>query len=167
MDIITAATNWAKGEITSSLFFMLFGICYLVVAYVLTTIMGASQLTKALIVPMLIAGGLLVMAGMSFYFSNKSKLKNFESDYKANPTAVVKSELANTAKTMKTYENVALKVFPAIIFIAVLISIFVDTPMVRAISIAVIAFLAVLVLLDSQALKRMKIYHEQLEQVEK
>lgn len=166
MEIITAATNWAKAEITSSIFFMLFGVLYLAVSIGIKQ-MGTTALSKALFIPMLVAGGLLVIAGISFYFSNKSKLTNFESEFKADPTAMIEAEISITTKTIKTYENVALKVFPAIIGIAILIAIFVSNPIVRAICIAVIAFLSVLVLLDSQALKRMKTYHQQLELVKR
>lgn len=165
MEIITAANSWAKAEITSSIFFMIFGVVYLLVAFGFRQ-MGATPMIKALIIPMLVAGGLLLFAGMSFYFSNKAKLTSFKTDYKANPSAMIKSEIASTAKTIKTYENVALKVFPAIVLAAALIAIFISNPMVRAICIGIIAFLSVLVLLDSQALKRMKTYHQQLELVQ-
>lgn len=166
MEIVKAANVWAKAEVVSSIFFMLFGVIYLLSAIGFWK-WGNTSLTKALIIPILIAGGLLVSAGISFYSSNKSRLSSFETEYKANPSTLIKSEIARTAQTIKTYENVALKVFPAIIIVALLVSIFVSNPTVRAIGIAIIAFLSVLVLLDSQALKRIKTYHQQLELVEK
>lgn len=124
--------------------------------------MDTTPFLSALFIPMLVAGILLLMAGISFYFTNKSKLNSFEADYKATPTAFLDSEIESTAKTIKTYENVALKVFPAIILTALLIAIFVSFPMVKAICVGLVAFLSVLVLLDSQALKRMKLYHQHL-----
>ncbi len=166
MDILKAASVWAKAEVVSSIFFMLFGIVYLLATFGLWQ-WGNTPLTKALIIPMLVAGGLLLAAGISFYISNKSMPKRFETEYNTKPCAIIQSEIARTEKTIKTYKNVALKVFPAIIVIAVLLSIFISKPTVRAISIAIIAFLSVLVLLDSQALKRMKTYHYQLELEEK
>lgn len=166
MDILKAANVWVKGEIVSSIFFMLFGITYLLAA-VGCWQWGNTSLTRALIIPMLAAGGLLLGAGISFYISHKSMPKRFETEYKTKPSTIIKSEIRRTEKTIKTYKNVALKVFPAIIGIAVLLSIFISNPTVRAISIAIIAFLSVLVLLDSQALQRMKIYHVQLELEEK
>lgn len=166
MEIINAATNWAKAEMTSAIFFMLFGIAYLLAAIGFWQ-WGTTQLMKALIIPILIAGGLLLSAGISFYLSNKSLVANYESEYKANPSVLIKSEMERTQKTMATYENVALKIFPIILVIAGLVAIFISHPWVRAIGIAIVAFLFVLILLDSQALKRIKTYYQQLELVEK
>lgn len=162
MEIVTAATRWAKGEITASKYFMLFGIGYIIMAIAFWQL-GHTPLIGALFIPMLVAGGLLLSAGLGFYFSNKTKLLNFETDYKADPAHMINAELATTSKTIKTYENIALKVFPAIIVVAAVVVFLVSSPMIRAIGIGLIAFLSVLVLLDSQALKRMKDYHQQLE----
>lgn len=165
MEIIDAATNWAKAEIISALLFIFFGVTYVLIAIACWQF-GSTPLTKALVIPILIAGGLLLSAGISFYVSNNSMLKKFESEYKTNPLAVVKSEIERTENTAHTYERVALKVFPAIVIVAALICFFISNPIVRAISIAIIAFLLVLVVLDSQALKRIKIYHQKLELVD-
>lgn len=162
MQIVQAANQWAKAEMKSAICFMSFGVIYLIAA-VCCFQLGDTPLTNALIVPMLVAGGLLVGAGISFYVSNKAKLNNFESAYKTNPSELITSELERTAQTMKTYENVALKVFPLVAVVSGLIAVFVSTPTVRAICIAVVAFLSVLILLDSQALKRIKVYHQHLE----
>ena len=164
MEIVKAANDWAKAEIISSLFFIFFGVVYLLTALGFWQ-WGISSLAKALVIPMLIAGGLLLSAGVSFYLSNKSRLTGFEASYKTNPSALIESEIARTAQTIKTYENIALKVFPAIIVVAGLASFFISSPLIRAICIAIIAFLSVLVILDSQALKRIKTFHQQLELV--
>ena len=162
MEIVKAANDWAKAEVVSSMFFMLFGVVYLLAALGCWQL-GNTSLTKALIIPILIAGGLLLGAGISFYTSNKARLTSFETAYKTNPSTLIQSEITRTEQTIKTYENVALKVFPAITVVAILLSLFVSHPIVRAISIAIIAFLSVIILLDSQALKRIKTYHHQLE----
>lgn len=162
MDILKAASDWAKAEVVSSAFFMFFGFAYLLAALCFWQ-MGNTPLTKALIIPTLIVGGLLLIAGIGFYISNKSRLKSFETAYKANPSDWIKSEITRTEQTIKTYENVALKVFPVIVILAALLSVFMSAPIVRAIGIAIIAFLSAIILLDSQALKRMKSYHQQLE----
>lgn len=162
MEIIKAANTWAKAEIASSYGFMLFGLIYLLVSIAFWQL-AKTPLTKALIIPLSIAGGLLFSAGISFYSSNKSRLTSFKTEYEANPSALVASEIDRTKKTITTYENVALKVFPAIILVAALVAIFISAPIVRGICIGIIAFLSVLVALDSQALKRTKVYHQQLE----
>lgn len=161
METLKAATVWSKAEISSSIIFMLFGLAYIIGSVVLWKT-GNDPLAKATFVPLLMAGGLLVGAGAGFYFSNKSKLNNFETEYNANPTDFVGSEIERTESTMKTYENVALKVFPLLILLAALVAFFVPSIRIRSICIGIIAFFVVLVLLDSQALKRMKIYHTHL-----
>jgi len=161
MEIVKVATEWTKAEIVSSIIFMLFGLSYMLGSVGLWKF-GQTPLTKSLILPLLIAGVLLLSAGISFYLSNKSRIANFENEYKANPSTLINSEFSRTASTIKTYETIALKVFPVIILVAALVSWFISNPIVRAISIAIIAFLFVLVLLDSQALKRIKAYHQQL-----
>jgi len=165
MEIVKAANDWAKAEIVSAIIFMAFGLSYLLASLGFWQ-WGNTPLTKALIIPILIAGGLLLSAGIGFYLSNNTMLKTFEASYKADPSALIQSEKERTEKIMNTYRNVALKVFPAIAIVAALIFVFVSQPMVRAICIAVIAFFVVLILLDSQALKRMEIYHQQLELAE-
>lgn len=162
MEIVKAATEWAKAEITSSLFFMFFGLIYIIGSISLWKL-GTSNLSNALFIPLLIAGGLLLSAGISFYLSSKSKLNSFEKEYTENSAATIEAEITKAENTMKTYKNVALKVFPAIIVISLFIFLFTANPTVKAICIAVIAFLSVLVVLDSQALKRMETYHQKLE----
>lgn len=162
MEIIKAATEWAKAEVASSMIFMLFGLIYILGSIGFWKF-GNTVLTKALVIPLLIAGGLLLSAGISFYLSNKSLLANFETDFNKNPVTVIEAESKRTASTINTYEKVALKVFPAIILVSALAAFFISNPIIRVISIAIIAFLSVLVLLDSLALKRMKTYHHQLE----
>lgn len=162
MDLIKAANEWAKAEIVSSMFFMFFGLSYILISIACWKV-GNTPLTEALYIPLLIAGGLLLSAGISFYFSNKSKLNNFETEYRANAAALIKAEKSKTESTIKTYQNVALKVFPAIVILAILISLLISNPTVKAICIAIVAFLSVLVILDSQALKRIKTYYQKLQ----
>jgi len=166
MEVVKAADKWAKGEIASAIAFILYGLSFLLVGLGFC-LYGEAALHKALSLPMALAGGLLLGAGLSFYLSNKARLKNFESEYRANPSAVIKAELERTEKTIGTYKNVALKVFPAFVLVAILLLVFVSKPLVKAISIGVIAFFAVLILQDSQALRRMKTYHQQLELIER
>jgi len=161
MEIIKAATEWTKAEIISSVFFMLFGLAYMLGSVGFWKI-GNSPFTKALVIPFLIVGALLLSAGIGFYLSNKTRLANFENEYNENPSEWINSEIDRTESTIKTYENVALKVFPAIIVLSALLAFFIANPTVKAISIAVIAFFVVLVVLDSQALKRIKVYHNEL-----
>ncbi len=166
MDIVKAATKWAKAEIVSAQIFMFFGVLFLLSSAGFWQL-GKTELAQALIYPMLGAGALLVAAGLGFYSSNRTRLANFEPDYKANSETFIESEIDRTKRTIKSYENIAFKVFPAIIVVAALLIFFIDSPFWRAVNIAVIGFFAVLILLDSRAHGRTKVYHEQLKSVKK
>lgn len=165
MEIVKAATIWTKAEIVSSMWFMFFGVVNILVAIGFWKF-GNVEILKALILPLLIVGGLLLGAGISFYLSNSSRLSNIEKDYHNDISAWINSEFEKTESTIRTYENVALKIFPGIILVALLIIVFVAHIKVRAICIAIMVFLLTLVLLDSRALKRIKTYHKQLELVQ-
>jgi len=166
MDIVKTAIEWAKAEIVSAQIFIFFGVLFLLGSVVFWQL-GETEFTQAFIYPMLVTGALLLAAGLGFYFGNKTRLANFESDYNANPATFIESEIARTEKTIASYENVAFKVFPAIIVVAVLLIIFMDSPVWRATNSTIIAFFAVLILLDSKAHTRIKAYHQQLVIVKK
>jgi hypothetical protein len=63
---------------------------------------------------------------------------------------------------MGEYELAVFKIIPLIIVVAALLTIFVDTPLWRAIGITTIALIAVTMLIDSNANARVITYHEQL-----
>ncbi|MEM9339649.1 MAG: hypothetical protein AAGA66_13020 [Bacteroidota bacterium] len=166
MEILKTSIQWAKDEVFSSAFFLLFG-----VAFVLATIgfwqLGKTEVAKAFIYPMLVAGIFLLIAGFGLISSNKSRLSNFEADYKADPSTFVKTEIACVEKTIGEYQNIALKVIPVIIAVAALLILFVDKPIWRAISITTIALMLCMVWVDSIAKARLEAYHQKLVSVAK
>ena len=161
MEVLKAATEWAKAEVFSSQFFIFFGVLF-IVASIGFWQMGKTDVAKAFIIPTLVAGALLLMAGLSFFISNKSRLSNFETEYKKDSSAFIQSEIARTEKTIASYTNTAFKVFPVIIMMAALLFIFIDKPTWRAISITTIAFLTIIILIDSHAHPRTEVYHQHL-----
>jgi len=165
MDFLKASTQWAKDEVFSSAFFILFGMLF-----ILATIgfwqLGKTEAARAFIYPTLVAGSLLLMAGISFTVSNKTRLSNFETEYKANPSSFIKAEIARTEKTMWEYRNIAMKVLPLIVVVAALLIVFIDKPIWRAISMTLIAMLLCMISIDSLALSRMEKYHNELKQAE-
>jgi len=166
MNILKAATEWAKDEIFSSKFFILFGILF-VIGTVGFWKLGKTDMAKAFVYPTLVVGGLLLVIGIGLLYTNKVRLANFPKDYDNDPADFVKTELIRAEKTVKEYKTVVFTAIPIIIIAASLILIFVDKPIWRAISIATIALMAVIMLIDSNASKRMQDYHEQLKLVEK
>lgn len=165
MDIIKAATDWTKAEIFSAQFFIFFGILFLLASLGFWQ-WGKTEVAKAYIFPVLVAGALLLAAGCSFYFTNRAKLQTIDTDYQSNPTLFVQSELERSQKTIDSYDNVAFKVFPIIVLIACLLVIFFSHPLLRAICITIMAFMVILFIIDSNANARMKIYKSQLLAIE-
>ena len=161
MEILKAATEWAKDEVISAKFFIFFGIMFLTSTIIFWQL-GKTEVAKAFIFPMLIAGTILLAAGIGFLISNNSRLVNFENEYKTDPAGFVKSEIARVEKTMGEYENVALKIFPIIVAIAAILVVFIDKPIWRAIFITIIAFMLILIILDSNANSRLRTYHKAL-----
>ena len=86
MEVLKAATAWAKAEVFSSTFFILFG-----VLFVLGTIgfwqLGKTELAKAFIYPTLVAGILLLIIGIGLVYSNKSRIASFPAAYEKDASA--------------------------------------------------------------------------------
>ncbi|SDX84078.1 hypothetical protein SAMN05444411_11070 [Lutibacter oricola] len=166
MDILKTATNWAKAELFSTPFFILFGIGF-VAASIGFWQLGKTDIAKAYIFPTLLAGLLLITIGLGLFFTNKSRIAQFETAHHTNAEAFVKSEIIRADKTLKEYKTIVFKAIPLIIIIAAMFIIFVDKPIWRAISITTIGFMVILLLVDGTAHSRIKAYKEQLILVEK
>lgn len=166
MDILKTAIEWAKAEVFSSQFFVLFG-----GLFVLATIgfwqLGKTETAKAFIIPTLVAGILLLIIGLGLVFNNKSRMASFTTAYQDDALAFVKTEISRTEKTMKEYQTVVFKAIPLIIVVAALLIIFIDKPIWRAIGITTIAMMAVILLVDSNANTRIEEYNKQLMLIEK
>ncbi len=164
MDILKAAINWAKAELFSTPFFILFGILFMMASLGFWQL-GKTEMAKAYIVPTLVAGVLLTTIGLGLFFTNKSRVTKFQADYNSNARAFVQAEIQRTEATLKEYKNVVYTAIPLIIIVASLLIIFINTPTWRAISITTIAMLVVILLIDGNAHARVKAYKKQLELV--
>ncbi|MEL6537676.1 MAG: hypothetical protein AAFQ98_19805 [Bacteroidota bacterium] len=166
MDILKVATEWAKDEVFSSRFFIVFG-----VMFALATLgfwqLGRTEVAKAFVYPTLVAAILLLAIGIGIFFTNKSRATSFPDAYQADVSAFVKSEIARTERSMGEYNTAVFRVIPFIIVAAALLIVFVHAPLWRAISITTIGLMAVIMFVDSNANARLEIYHEQLQQVNK
>ena len=166
MDILKSATDWAKSEIFSTQFFILFGIVF-VLASIGFWQLGKSDIAKAYIIPTLVAGVLLMIIGFGLFFTNKSRITQFETAYNSDKVAFVASELERAEATLKEYQNIVFTAIPIIIAICAIVLIFVNAPIWRASMITTIAMLVVILLIDGTAHARIDAYNEQLLLVEK
>ena len=161
MEMWKSATEWAKAEVFSSAFFILFG-----AMFVLATIgfwqLGKTEMARAFIYPTLVAGILILTVGFGLFFTNKSRVSSFTADYNSDAAAFVQAEIARTNKSLGEYRTVVFKVIPVIVVVAALLLVFVDKPLWRAISITTIAMMTVIFFVDSNANARLEAYQQQL-----
>ncbi|NNC82479.1 MAG: hypothetical protein HKN79_02800 [Flavobacteriales bacterium] len=161
MDILKAATDWAKAELFSTPFFILFGLVF-IAASIGFWQLGKTDIAKAYIIPTLVAGVLLMIIGTGLYFTNKSRITQFEKAYTEDPTAFVAAEMERAEGTVKEYKNVVFTAIPLIIIACALVLMFVNSPNWRASMVTAMAMLVVILLVDGTAQARIVAYQEQL-----
>ena len=161
MELLKLASAWAKAEVFSSKFFILFGVLFLLSAYGFWQL-GKTDLAKAFISPVCICGILLLLIGGGLTYTNLSREKEFPKAYKEDAAVFLQMEIARADKTIKEFELVVLKIIPGIIAVLSLVFIFFENPNARAISMSVMAMMIVILLIDTGAYTRMKEYKDQL-----
>ncbi len=161
MDILTSATDWARAELVSTPFFILFGILF-ILAGVGFSQFGLTAMARAYIIPTFVAGGLLTIIGLGLFFTNKARIPQFETAYEADASAFVTAEIERAEGTLKEYQNVVFTAIPIIIAVCAILLLFMTTPTWRASLITTIAMLVVILLIDGTAHARIDAYHKQL-----
>ncbi|MFZ1805815.1 MAG: hypothetical protein WAU36_01260, partial [Cyclobacteriaceae bacterium] len=149
----------------STPFFILFGAVFMAASLGFWQL-GKTDIAKAYIIPTLVAGALLLIIGLGLFFTNKSRIAQFERDFNTNASAFVASELERAQSTLKEYKNIVFTAIPLIIAACSLVIFFVNTPIWRASMITTIAMLVVILLIDGTAHARIEAYQEQLLSVE-
>ncbi|MEP4535232.1 MAG: hypothetical protein ABJ004_19200 [Cyclobacteriaceae bacterium] len=165
MEILKLSTEWAKAEVFSTRFFIIFAMLFLAASAGFWQL-GKKELAKAYVIPLLVAGVLLMTIGLGLFFTNKARITQFESAYNSDSPAFTASEVARAESTLKEY-TVVFKVIPVIIIVAALLILFMNSPTWRAIAITTIAMMIVILLVDGTAYARMDAYYKQLVSVEK
>lgn len=161
VDILKAATDWAKAEVFSSAFFILFGVLF-IVASIGFWQLGKTDLAKAYIVPTLVAGLLTLTIGLGLVLTNKSRVTSFAVDHSQDAAAFVESEIARVDKTLDEYKVIVFKIVPLIIVVAALLVVFTSTPGLRAICVTTLAMMVVILMVDGTAHARIDAYGKQL-----
>ena len=160
MDVLKLAIEWAKAEVFSTRFFIFFAIGFLIASIGFWQI-GKTDLAKAYTIPTLVAGLLLMTIGLGLFYTNKSRIKQFEKAFNTDATSFYQSEIKRSEGTLKEY-TIVFKVIPILIIIAAAIILLINTPTWRAISITTIAMLTVIILVDGSAHSRIENYYKEL-----
>jgi ABC-2 type transport system permease protein len=147
MEIIKLSTDWAKAEVFSAKIVLLLSLLFFFAAIVFWQ-SGKSAMAKAFVLPMVLAGVLMLAVSAGLYFANRPRIAKFEAAYNRDVKTFVQSEIDRTAKSMHELALV-FKILPLIIVAAAFVIIFVNTPLWRAIGITTIAFMTMLMFIDS------------------
>lgn len=161
MDVLKVATDWAKAELLSTPFFILFGVLFMAASLGFWQL-GKTEVARAYIIPALIAGVLLTVIGLGLFFTNKARIDQFETAYNSDAAAFVASELVRAEATLKEYQTVVFTVIPLIIGACAVGIMFLNTPIWRASLITTIAMLVVILLIDGTAYARIDAYNQEL-----
>ncbi len=164
MELLKLATEWAKAEVFSTRFFIFFAILFLIASIGFWQL-GKTDLAKAYIIPTLVAGLLLMTIGLGLFYTNKSRITQFEKAFSGDATSFYQSEIERSESTLKEY-TVVFKVIPILIIVAALLILFINTPTWRAISITTIAMLIVILFVDGTAHSRIEAYHKELKLID-
>lgn len=161
MDILALAQQWAKNEAFSSKFFIVAAVVFVALSIGFWKL-GQSEIARSYIYPTLICGVLLLIIGGGLVYNDTRRYNTFPAEYSANPEAFLQSEIERSEKTASSSYNTIYKVIPLLIIVAALLIILIDKPIVRASCITAIAFLSVLLVVDSTAHSRIETYSKAL-----
>lgn len=160
MELLKTATDWAKAELFSTPFFILFGFMFITASFGFWQL-GKTDIARAYIIPTLVAGLLLITIGVGLFYTNRLRITQFEKAFNSDAPAFYQSEIERSKSTLKEY-NIVFKVIPILIIIAALLLLFVNTPTWRAISITTMAMLVVILIVDGTAHSRIEAYNKEL-----
>ena len=118
-------------------------------------------MAKAFVWPLFIAGLLLAAVSAGLYIANKPRIAQFEAAYKNDANAFIQNEIIRTAKS-KHELALVFKVLPAIIIAAATLVVFSQAHLWRAIGVATILLMTLLMLIDSNTDARNTAYHQNL-----
>ncbi len=161
MDILKTAIEWAKDEVFSAQFFALFGVMFIIASFGFRQL-AVTQTARAFIIPMLVAGVLLMVIGIGLVMVNRTRAGSFEEAYKADRAAFIQTEIERCEKTVSEFQTVVFTGIPLIVIAMALLIMFVDKPIWRASCITTIAMMAVIFLVDSNSKTRIENYHQAL-----
>lgn len=161
MDIVKTASYWAQFEMLSATVFAAFGLAFLLVG-VGFRLLGTTDLARGFVIPMLVAGRQLPVLGAGLFLLAQTRLAAIPTAFGRDPAAFVASALARTDKVLSDYRTAVFRVFPALIALCALLIPFLEGPIWRAGLITAIAMVTILILLDSNADARLRLYKAQL-----
>ncbi len=161
MDIVKAASDWARFEMLAAAVFAAFGCAFLMAGLGFRQ-WGMTDLARACVIPMLVAGVLLLILGVGLFLPARARLAAVPAGFASDSAAFLAAELGRADKVLIDYRVAVFRVFPAIIALCALAIPVLEAPYWRTSLITAIAMFAVLLLVDSTANARLQSYVAEL-----
>ncbi|SNS50559.1 hypothetical protein [Tropicimonas sediminicola] len=165
MDILKTATDWTKAEMVSSAFFVLFGLCFILASLGFWQL-GKTDVSKAYVVPTLVAGSLLLIIGLGIFLPGFWRVSSFAEAYNSDAAGFVASEIRRADKVLNDYRIAVFRVIPLIISVCALAILLFEAPIWRASLVTTIAMMAAILMIDTNANARLEAYREHLSAAE-
>jgi len=157
MDIFKTSTDWARAELLSNGLFALFGVMFIGTSLLFWT-RGETDMARAFVIPMLVAGVLMLILGGGLFYGTWKSSAGFAPAFAEDAAGFVVSEIERVDRTMAQYGTAVFKVMPLMIAAAALLIVFMHSPGWRAALITAIVFLGLVMLIDSSANARLEAY---------
>jgi drug/metabolite transporter (DMT)-like permease len=161
MDILKISIDWARAELLSNGLFALFGAMFFV-AGLLFWSRGETDIAKAFVFPMMVAGVLMLILGGGLLYGTWKSLTGFSTAFADDNARFIGLEVQRVERTMSQYDTAVFNVIPLMITAAALLIVFVHSPGWRAAFITAIIFLGLIMLIDSNAKARLESYKTNL-----
>ncbi|WP_420861359.1 hypothetical protein [Algirhabdus cladophorae] len=157
MDILKTAVDWTKAEMLSSSFFILFGIGFMAASLGFWQV-GKTEIAKAYVIPLLIAGVLLLIIGLGIFIPAKARVTGFAEAYAMDAQAFISAELAKAERILGEYRIAVYRVIPLIVALCAVLFVVFSGPVWRASFVTTISMMAVIMMIDTNANTRLEAY---------
>lgn len=160
MAFVEHSVAWARGELLDGVVMGAVGAA-LVVGGLLCWKLGDMQLTRALPVPLVLAGLVFLAGGVSAYVSNTARVEQFQADHRADPDAFVRAEKARVEGFASLYVGTQIAA-PILFAIASILFWSTTAPLPRAVAIVLCLVGIGAFVIDGYSKERADIYYERI-----
>ncbi len=160
MEFLQNTNNWVKGEILEASIIAVFGIIVLLSGVALGKF-GTTPNARALLLPLLVVGILLLSFGISLYFSNQKRLSEYKEQFEENTIEFVQQEKKRVEDFQYMY--IISKVIATIAFVLAFFAFwFTKSSNIQGIAIGLLLFGISSLVIDFFSEERAKIYYNKI-----
>lgn len=124
--------------------------------------MGRTDVARALVIPSVVAGVLLLILSGGLVAGNLARIASFPDAYASDPATFVASEIGRVDDVASQYAIAMFRVIPLIVLVCAVLVAVMHGPVGRAWFVTTIAMLSLVMLVDTNANARLEDYKEKL-----